>query len=63
MVLVAMCGLLPSCVWGTGFSCPVPCGIYPDQGSIPQPLHWQADSHPLYHREVLEYIFFDATSF
>ena len=23
------------------------CGIFPDQGSIPCPLHWQADSQPL----------------
>lgn len=26
MVLVAMWGLPPSCVWGTGFSCPQACG-------------------------------------
>ena len=25
-------------------SCPVPCGIFPDQGSNPGPLHWWADS-------------------
>ena len=26
------------------------CGILPDQGSNPCPLHWQADSQPLYHQ-------------
>ena len=27
-----------------GFSCSAACGIFPDQGSNPRPLHWQADS-------------------
>ena len=27
------------------------CGILPDQGSNPCPLHWQADSQPLRHQE------------
>ena len=26
------------------------CGIFPDQGSNPCPLHWQADSQPLRHQ-------------
>ena len=26
------------------------CGILPNQGSNPCPLHWQADSQPLYHQ-------------
>ena len=26
------------------------CGIFPDQGSNPRPLHWQADSQPLRHQ-------------
>ena len=26
------------------------CGILPDQGSNPCPLHWQADSQPLHHQ-------------
>ena len=26
------------------------CGIFPDQGSNPCPLHWQADSEPLRHQ-------------
>ena len=26
------------------------CGIFPDQGWNPNPLHWQADSHPLCHQ-------------
>ena len=33
-----------------GFSCPMACGIVPDQGSNPCPLHWQADSSPLEHQ-------------
>ena len=26
------------------------CGIFPDQGSNPCPLHWQVDSQPLRHQ-------------
>ena len=26
------------------------CGIFPDQGPNPCPLHWQADSQPLHHQ-------------
>ena len=33
-----------------GPSCSVACGIFPDQGSNPRPLHWQADSQPLRHQ-------------
>ena len=33
-----------------GLSCSVACGIFPDQGSNPYPLHWQADSQPLCHQ-------------
>ena len=33
-----------------GCSCSVACGIFPDQGSNPCPLHWQADSQPLRHQ-------------
>ena len=30
-----------------GPSCSAACGIFPDQGSNPCPLPWQADSQPL----------------
>ena len=33
-----------------GSSCSAACGIFPDQGSNPCPLHWQADSQPLRHQ-------------
>ena len=33
-----------------GLSCSAACGIFPDQGSNPYPLHWQADSQPLRHQ-------------
>ena len=33
-----------------GSSCSAACGIFPDQGSNPYPLHWQADSQPLRHQ-------------
>ena len=33
-----------------GPSCSAACGILPDQGSNPCPLHWQADSQPLRHQ-------------
>ena len=31
-------------------SCSVACGIFPDQGLNPCPLHWQADPQPLRHQ-------------
>ena len=34
-----------------GPSCSAACGILPDQGSNPCPLHRQADSQPLRHQE------------
>ena len=33
-----------------GPSCSAACGIFPDQGSNPCPLHWQADSQSLCHQ-------------
>ena len=33
-----------------GPSCSAACGIFPDQGSNPCALHWQADSEPLRHQ-------------
>ena len=33
-----------------GSNCSKACGILPDQGSNPCPLHWQADSYPLCHQ-------------
>ena len=33
-----------------GPSCSAACGIFPDQGSNPRPLRWQADSQPLRHQ-------------
>ena len=38
------CGHVGSVVVAHGLSCSVACGIFPDQGSNPCPLHWQADS-------------------
>ena len=37
--------------------CSVACGIFPDQGSNPCLLHWQADSQPLCHQGSPRYIF------
>ena len=31
-------------------NCSAACGIFPDQGLNPCPLHWQADSQPLRHQ-------------
>ena len=39
-----------SAVVAHGPSRSVACGIFPDQGSNPCPLHWQADSQPLRHQ-------------
>ena len=39
-----------------GLSCSAACGIFPDQGSNPCPLHWRILNHCAT-REVLFYIF------
>ena len=39
-----------SVVVAHGPSCSAACGILPDQGSNPCPLHWQADYQPLRHQ-------------
>ena len=39
-----------SVVVAHGPSCSVACGVFPDQGSNPCPLHWQADSQPPRHQ-------------
>ena len=39
-----------SVVVAHGLSCSAACGILPDQGSNPCPLHWQTDSQPLRHQ-------------
>ena len=41
-----------------GPSCSVACGILPDQGSNPHPLHRQADSQPLHHQGSPSSFFF-----
>ena len=33
-----------------GLNCSAACGIFPDHGSNPCPLRWQADSQPLRHQ-------------
>ena len=33
-----------------GLSCSVACGIFPDQGLNPCPVHWQVDSQPLHYQ-------------
>ena len=39
-----------SVVVAHGPRCPTACGTFPDQGSNPCLLHWQADSQPLCHQ-------------
>ena len=39
-------------------SCSAAFGIFPDQGSNPCPLHWQADSQPLRHQGSPIFIFY-----
>ena len=46
-----------SVVVAHGPSCSAACGILPDQGSNPCPLHWQADSQPLRHQGSPQPIF------
>ena len=45
-----------------GPSCSAACAIFPDQGSNPCPLHWQADSQPLRHQGSPQVLFFCASS-
>ena len=45
-----------------GPSCSTACGIFPDQGSNPCPLHWQADSQPLCHQGSPPYCIFKSDS-
>ena len=49
-VAFSHCGMLGSVVVAHGLSCSATCGIFPDQGWNPCPLHWQADSQPLRHQ-------------
>ena len=42
--------IVASVVVAHGPSCSAACGILPDQGSNPRPLHWQADSQPPRHQ-------------
>ena len=37
--------------WDAWLSCSTACGIFPDQGSNPFLLHWQADSSPQSHQD------------
>ena len=46
-----------SVVVAHGTSCSAACGILPDQGSNPGPLHWQADSQPLRHQGSPDFVF------
>ena len=48
-----------SAVVAHGPSRSVACGIFPDQGSNPCPLHWQADSQPLHHQGSPSFPFCD----
>ena len=52
-----------SVVVAHGPSCSVSCGILPDQGSNPCPLHWQADSQPLRHQGSPRSFFFNINNF
>ena len=51
-----------SVVVAHGPSCSTACGIFPDQGSNPCPLHWQVYSQPLYHQGspqiLISYLFY-----
>ena len=46
-----------SVVVAHGLSCSMSCGISLDQGWNPCPLHWQADSYPLYHQGSPQLLF------
>ena len=52
-----------SVILAHGPSCSAACGIFPDQGSNPCPLHWQADSQPLRHQGSPRVIFLNEIIF
>ena len=52
-----------SVVVAHGPSCSTVCGVFPDQGSNPCPLHWQADSQPLRHQGSPKELTFEKNSF
>ena len=43
-------------------SCSTACGIFLDQRLSPSPLHWQADSYPLYHWRSQDLYFLNCTN-
>ena len=57
-LLIAVVSLLRStgsrhagfAVVACGLSCSLACGTFPEQGSNPCPLHWQADYYPVCHQ-------------
>ena len=52
-----------SVVVAHGPSCSAACGIFPDQGSNPCPLHWQVDSQPLRHQGSPKLLFWNVYYF
>ena len=46
-----------------GPTCSAACGIFPDQGSNPCSLHWQADSQPLRHQGSPSIAFWDTACY
>ena len=53
--VVATCGLSSCSLQALEpmLSCSMACRLFPDQGLNPCPLHWQADSYPLYYQGSL----------
>ena len=51
------CRRAGSVIVAHGPSCCAACGIFPDQGWNPCPLHWQADSQPLHHQGSPQVLF------
>ena len=52
LLLQSTRGCLGSVVVAHWLSCSAACGIFPEQGLNSCPLHWEADTEPLDHREV-----------
>ena len=51
-----------SAIVAHGPSCSAAYGIFPDRGSNPCPLHWQADSQPLHHQGSPISLYFNLSS-
>ena len=62
-LLIAVASLVDHGLRAHRLSCPMACGIFPDRGLNPCPLHWQVDSEPLNYQGRLQHFFLMAEQY